>query len=413
MILPVSVSIAIRHLRSGARQTVLTVGVVAISVTVMIVLGGLIDGLQRRLINSITGAIPHVIVQQGPREPTFALKENTDFIIEQSVPFENTQRKIEDWVQLIEKLPNSTGGIVAASPVVEGQGYLFRGARRKAVAVTGMIPEKHDMVIRLSDKMMSGRYFGLNSGEVLLGVRLAADLRLKVGDKIRLKGSEPESIGFTVAGIFDSGFRNLDDGAALVSLRDAQSIFGLGNAVTSIGIKLSDIYQANFVADSLKGQMPYEIRSWMRDNESILSGLRAQTIFSTLIRLSTVIAAAFSIASILFMSVTSKRREIGILKAIGAKRKQIAGIFAIEGTFIGVIGGTIGVCSGLAITILITRIKIVSMFSGRLEQMFPVELSVKMIAIPAIVAIMIGLFAALYPARQASAVDPIEVIRGQ
>lgn len=406
-------AIALRHLQSGARQSALTIGVVAISVTVMVVLGGLIDGLQRRLINSITGAIPHVVIQQGPRTPPAIPIVPGTFAVEQLIPFENTQRKIEDWQELVETLPSRATAIVAVSPTVDGQGYLYRGARRKSISVIGMIPERQNQVISLADKLMSGHFLGLNPGEAVIGIRLALDFKLKIGDKIRIQGSEEGSAGFSIVGIFDSGFRNLDDGAAFISLRDAQSIFGLGNAVTSIGIKLSDIYAANGVADALIGQTPYEVRSWMRDNEGMLSGLRAQSIFSALIRLSTVIAAGFSIASILFMSVTSKRREIGILKAIGAKRQQIAGIFAIEGALIGIVGGIFGAFAGIFITSLIVKIKNVSPLSGRLDQMFPIQLGFNMVFYPAIIAVAIGLFAALYPARQASNVDPIEVIRGQ
>jgi lipoprotein-releasing system permease protein len=178
-------------------------------------------------------------------------------------------------------------------------------------------------------------------------------------------------------------------------------------------MKLSDIYRADQVADTLSGQVPYEVRSWMRDNQSLLAGLRAQSIFSTMIRLSTVIAAGFSIASILFMSVTSKRREIGILKAIGATRRQIAGIFAIEGTLIGIVGATLGAVVGIAIAQWMTTITIVSQYSGRLEGMFPIRLTVELVAVPALVAVVIGLLAALYPARQASIVNPIDVIRSQ
>ena len=408
-------TIALRHLHSGVRQSLLTIGVVAISVTVMVVLGGLIDAMQRRLINSITGAIAHVSVQPGPRTPLIAVaaSDSQALIIERIVPLENTQRKIEDWQQLVDTLPTRAAGLVAVSPTIDGQGYLIRGERRKAVTITGMIPERHNHVVELASKLISGRFLGLSSGEVVLGIRLAADLRLKVGDKIRLSGTAEGSVGFTVAGIVDSGFRNLDDGAALIGLRDAQSLFGLGNAVTSIGMKLSDIYRADQVADTLSGQVPYEVRSWMRDNQSLLAGLRAQSIFSTMIRLSTVIAAGFSIASILFMSVTSKRREIGILKAIGATRRQIAGIFAIEGTLIGIVGATLGAVVGIAIAQWMTTITIVSQYSGRLEGMFPIRLTIELVAVPALVAVVIGLLAALYPARQASIVNPIDVIRSQ
>lgn len=409
----VVVTIALRHLRSGLRQSALTVGVVAISVLVMVVLGGLIDAMQRRLITSITGAIPHVTVQQGPRTPLAAPVPGGALVVERVVPIENTQRKIEDWQQLVDTLPGRAPGIIGVSPTIDGQGYLTRGERRKAVAITGMLPERHNQLVELAGKLVAGRFFGLSSGEVVLGVRLASDLRLAVGDKIRLSGTADDSVGFTVAGIVDSGFRNLDDGAALVGLRDAQSLFGLGNAVTAIGIKLTGIYDADRVADALSGQVPYEVRSWMRDNQSLLTGLRAQSIFSAMIRLSTVIAAGFSIASILFMSVTSKRREIGILKAIGATRRQIAGIFAIEGTLIGVVGATLGTALGVAIAQWMTTIMILSQYSGRVERMFPIELGAGMLAMPALIAVAIGLLAALYPARQASIVDPIEVIRGQ
>lgn len=406
-------TIAMRHLRSGLRQSALTVGVVAISVMVMVVLGGLIDAMQRRLITSITGSIPHVTVQQGPRTPITAQVGPGPLVIERVVPIENTQRKIEDWQQLVDTLPSRAPGIVGVSPTIDGQGYLTRGERRKAVTITGMIPERHNQLVELASKLVAGRFFGLSSGEVVLGVRLAGDLRLTVGDKIRMSGTADGSVGFTVAGIVDSGFRNLDDGSALIGLRDAQSLFGLGNAVTAIGIKLTGIYDADRVADALSGQLPYEVRSWMRDNQSLLTGLRAQSIFSAMIRLSTVIAAGFSIASILFMSVTSKRREIGILKAIGATRRQIAGIFAIEGTLIGVVGATLGTALGLAIAQWMTTIMILSQFSGRVERMFPIQLTPDMLATPALIAVAIGLLAALYPARQASIVDPIEVIRGQ
>ncbi len=407
------VTIALRHLRSGLRQSALTVGVVAISVMVMVVLGGLIDAMQRRLITSITGAIPHVSVQQGPRTPIAAPIAAGLLVIERVVPIENTQRKIEDWQQLVDTLPERALGIIAVSPTIDGQGYLIRGERRKSVSITGMIPERHNLVVELSTKLVAGRFFGLSSGELVLGVRLADDLRLKVGDKLRLSGTAEGSAGFTVAGIVDSGFRNLDDGAVLIGLRDAQSLFGLGNAVTAIGIKLTDIYAADRVADALSGQFTYEMRSWMRDNQSLLAGLRAQSIFSAMIRLSTVLAAGFSIASILFMSVTSKRREIGILKAIGATRRQIAGIFAIEGTLIGVVGATLGTAIGIGISQWMATIMIVSQYSGRLEGMFPIRLTPEMVAVPALIAVAIGLLAALYPARQAAIVDPIEVIRGQ
>ncbi len=409
-------TMAVRHLRHNVGQTLLTMGVVAISVTLMVFLGALITGLQRRLVGSVTGATAHLVVRQPERTPIplWEVVTNQDEHVLYSgktIKIEQRKRKIEDWAMWLPRLQGFDDGIRAVSPVVEGQGFMFRGAQRYGVGIIGVLPERHNQVVDLESKLVHGRFFGLNAGEVVLGYKLAGDFGLQIGDKVRLISSDGNAGTYTVAGIFDTGFNLVDTSTVFLTLRDAQSLFALGTAVTSIGLKLDRIFDADVLAERLSMQIPYETRSWMKDNQTLLSGLRAQSQSSNLILGFTTVAAGFGIASILIMSVMGKLREIGILKAMGATRLQIVRVFTLEGTLVAVLGSLAGALQGGVLCWLLAQIRTTASATGRSVEVFPMALSVQLMITAIGVAIVTGFFASLYPAWRAARVNPIEIIR--
>ena len=133
-------------------------GVVAISVTLMIFLNALITGLQRRLVNSVSGATAHIIVRQPERMPIahwdVHQQASNTLNIGQTVKLEQRKRKIEDWPVWLPQLQNFDDHIVAVSPVVEGQGVLSRGAKKMAVTVSGVLPEIHNRVVDIESKLI-------------------------------------------------------------------------------------------------------------------------------------------------------------------------------------------------------------------------------------------------------------------
>jgi lipoprotein-releasing system permease protein len=409
-------SVALRHLRFNLGQTLLIMGVVAISVTLMIFLNALITGLQRRLVNSVAGATAHIVVRQPERIPIAAWEvqpQSTNVLsIGQTVKLEQRKRKIEDWPVWLPQLQKFDDHILAVSPLAEGQGVLSRGSKRMAVTVSGVLPELHNRVVDIESKLVKGRFFGLNAGELALGYRLADDLSVQLGDKVKLLSSEGDTGTYTVAGVFDTGFNLVDGSTIFLPLRDAQSIFGIGRAVTSIGLKLDSVFAANDLAARLSQQIPYEMRSWMKDNQTLLSGLKAQNQSSNLILTFTTLAAGFGIASILIMSVVSKIREIGILMAIGTTRKQIIRIFAIEGFLVSLLGGCAGAVQGVVVCLWLATFRTSASATGRLVEVFPMALTQSVVLSALAVAVVVGFLASLYPAWKASCVDPIEVIRG-
>ncbi|MBL8149966.1 MAG: ABC transporter permease [Blastocatellia bacterium] len=412
-----SFSVATRGLVHNLRQSFLTIGVVAISVTLIIFLTSLISGLQNRLINSVTGAIAHVVVRQKERVPTTlndspTAKTTDTLYIGETVKLEQRKRKIEDWTIWVKRLESFDPNIIAVSPVVEGQGIVSRGEKRRTVAISGVIPEKQNIVVDIQSKLVNGRFFGINAGEVVLGYKLAEDFSLQLGDKVRIVSTDGNSATYTVAGIFDTGFNAVDTNTVYISLRDAQSLFGLGTAVTTIGLKLREIFQADVVAERLSKQIPYETNSWMKDNQNILSGLRAQAQSSNLILVFTTVASGFGIASILIMSVVSKLKEIGILKAIGATQKQILSVFAIEGTLLAMLGGLVGSGLGTGLCLFLMTFRTVASTTGRQADVFPMNLTFSTVAMALTVAVVTGFVSSLYPAWRAARTNPIEVIRG-
>jgi lipoprotein-releasing system permease protein len=212
-------SIAFRHLRTNVRQNVLTVGVVAISVTLIVYLGALVGGLQQRLIQSVTGSIAHIVIRQPERLPVGLWQApppgDDTLYVGEAVKLQQRRRKIEDWPGWVPRLEQADGRIVAVAAMVEGQGFLTRAAKRKAVRIIGAVPERYDAIVEVQSSLVRGRYFGLNAGELVLGRKLADEFQVRLGDKLRLVSDEGGSASYTLAGVFDTGFTVFDEGTVL------------------------------------------------------------------------------------------------------------------------------------------------------------------------------------------------------
>lgn len=411
-------SMALRSLRHNIGQTLLTMGIVMISVTLIIGLSTMMEGMQSRITTTITESMPHITILPEERIPQAAWqipalqkKGEPTLYIGKSFRMSNQIRKLENWNTWEQRFASFDPLVRAVVPVVSEQAILFRGALPTAVSITGVVPEEYDKVIQIQDKLIGGKFFGLNTGQIVIGIGVADDLSVQIGDKVRLVNANSESVTFTVAGIFATGARMRDRSSAYIPLRDAQSLFGLSTAISAFYIKIGEIYQAKRLAVRLRQRVPFEVRSWMEDNENFLTAMQSQNVTTNIILLLTTIAAGLGIASILIMSVVSKMRELGILKAMGATRAQIIGVFTLQGVIISFLGACMGTAVGMGLANYLTSFKRRDTL-GRLVSVFSVEVKPSVILTAFLIAMVVGLLAALYPAWRASRVNPIEVIRG-
>jgi lipoprotein-releasing system permease protein len=409
-----TLSVALRHLRYGVGQSLLTIGVVAISVLLIVYLRTTIGGTQIRIVNNVTGTIPHIVLEPPERTPIGAwrLPGHGDgaLYVGETVNLPRAQDKIEDWRQWLPALETDPG-ITVVSPTVAGSVFMFRGARRESVRMTGMFPERHDDIVNIEANLVDGRFLQMATGEVVLGAKLAREFGIRMRDKLRLLGPGGQTLSVTVAGIYDTGVGQLDDGQIFLTLRDGQSLLELGSAISNIGLRVGDLYQAEAIAQALAPGLPFRVRSWISDNPSVFLTLDAQDQTINMVLISTIVAAGFGIASILIMSVTGKYREIGILKAMGATPAEIQTIFVVEGFLLAILGCFVGIPAGIAILQGLGSIRAPGP-GGREQAVFLIQIDPWLLAGAAAVAVTVGVAAAFLPARRAGAVDPMQVIRG-
>ncbi len=403
-------SVALRGLRGSKGQTLLSTGVVSISVVLIIFMGSLIAGLQEKLIEDVTGAIAHIELKPAEREPYALWEDATPGGVLYGGKREVVQQRkitIEQWRVWVSRLEQSDSRVVAVSPTVQGQGFASRGGRREAVAIYGVFPEVQNTFVPIEANLLSGRFIGLEPAEIALGKKLADKLGVGNGDRLRLVGETGDAASYKVAGIFETGYQGVDDKTIYMPLRDAQSLLATGAEITHIGLKLNQLFDAEILARRLERQVPFESKSWMADNQQLLDALTAQSRTMRLILSFTTIAAGFGIASILIMLVMSKLREVGILKAMGASPRQILMVFTLEGTLMGLFGAVLGTLLGVAVSWVFAQVT-----TSEGGKSFPLDVSVSIVLLAIGVAIAVGFGASLYPARRASKVNPIEVIHG-
>lgn len=404
--------VAIRYLISGGGQTLLTIGAVAVGVIIAIFITTIIYGVQSSLTRTLTDSLPHVTVtvdepvpatlEQIPGVPSPGL---TSTRIERQAP---QLKNIENWAQVVEvvrRLPN----VRVVAPAVSGQGFLSKGGNPVGVSVVGADPKLQDEVATVTRKLIEGQYLNLASDEVVIDDRTAEDLNVTVGSRVRLTSSTGASDSFTVAGIYSRGEGR---GSAYVTLRTGQSLFGINTAATSIYIKVSDVFDADRVADRILARFPYKAESWSRQSPEFLAALKAQSATAYLISGFSLIASSFAIAAVLIVSVLRKSKQIGILKSMGARRRQILTVFLLEGLSVAVIGSIFGATVGTTLVYLLSLIEQpVTRVGQTPEPLFPAFISPAFILVSMLAAIAATVLAALLPARRAARLNAVDVMR--
>jgi lipoprotein-releasing system permease protein len=403
--------LAVRHLATGGGQTLLTVGAVAAGVIVIIFLTALIFGMRAKLTKMLTESIPHVTVKVRDLEPV-PLSEIQDLGAAMSssrVEKQAPQLKfIDDWqhvVDVIRTVPN----VRIALPAIQGQGFASKGGNPIGVTITGSDPAQQDEVSPVSKDLIAGKYLGLASDAVVVDYELAKDLSVSVGDRIRITSSTGNMESLSISGIYSRGQGR---GGAYVTLRTGQNLFGMGNSVNVILVKVKDLFRSDEVADRIQSLVPYEARSWSREYPSFVSSLTVQAASAYLISGFSLIASSFAIASVLIVSVLQKSKQIGILKSIGATRSQILRVFTLEGLAIAITGSISGAAVGSLIVYLISLPLQATARPGHApDQLFPVAILPAYILGAMIAAVLATVLAAWFPARRAAKMNPIDVMR--
>ena len=398
---------ATRFLREGRTQSLLIIVGVGVGVSVIVFMSALLSGLQSNLVKRTLSSQSHIVLLP-PEEIARPLDggESGD----KSGPLIQKQaqrlRSIDQWQNIrsqLEKMPE----IAAVSPVASGPAFAVRGDANKSVSLIGIEPENYNRVIGLEERIVAGR-LRLNAGEAVIGIELAKDLGAAVGDKLRLNTGNGANDTLTITGLFDLGNKGVNARNVYVGLRSAQSLLDLVGGVSSIDLSLRNIYAAEGLALKISAETGLQADSWIKTNAQFFTALTSQRISSNVIRFFIGLSVAFGIASVLVVSVVQRSKEIGILRAMGASRGQMLRTFLLQGGIVGLLGSLLG--SALASSFLAIWRMLALNPDG--TPMFMIEVEPELILIAAGGATLVGILAALMPARRAANLDPVVAIRG-
>ena len=325
-------------------------------------------------------------------------------------------------------------GVAAVAPVVEGQAMLAAAQSVTGSKVVGL-PEGFavlDVEGRLSEGRLvdlwtqhdvpleDGRDGMVELSGIILAKEVTRHLGVGVGDPVTVISpvTTPTAIGmvprvkrFLVVGVFDSG---MAEPLAYMHLPDAQRFFDLGTDVSDLQIRVDDPYRADVVSADIRAAVGpgVRVRDWMDSNRSLFSALRLEKTVYFIVLLLIVVVAAFNIVTTLIMVVMEKRKDIAVLKSMGATAAGVARIFVFKGMLVGVAGTLVGNLLGFIACWLLGRYELVELPKDVFYvNTLPVKMHLEYFAAVTLASLLISVAATLYPARKAASLAPVDVIR--
>jgi len=390
----------------------ITLGVAALIGTV-----GIMTGFKEDIQAKILGTTAHIIVQDRMKD------------------------SMSDYDPVTKQVA-TVPGVVAATPFVLKQVLLTTQTGVQGIVIRGIDPLREGTVTELAKNLSTGQLADLSrpvkvkqpnaenptapaveteKPGIILGKELALRLGVFVGDTINVVspvgpisaiGMVPKIRTFALVGLFQSGMYEYDSSLAYIDLAEAQKFFNMGQTVSGIEIKVTDVFRAAETARSVEQSLgfAYGARDWMQMNRNLFSALKLEKTMMFLLLVLITIVASFNIVSTLTMIVTEKQKEIAILKAMGATRKSIRRIFMLNGLIIGLSGTAIGIPLGYAFLWLIQTFWTFDPTVYYISRI-PVHVQAMDVFLVAGSAIVISFAATVYPSLQAAKLAPVAALR--
>lgn len=393
-----AVQLAWRFLREGRTQSLLILAGVTIGIAAFVFVSAIIEGLQVNLLEQTLGSQAHITVEPEETPPRALMREPGIAFARRIEPSEPRRRPFDQWQQAVRRV-EATEGVIATCPKVSGSALAYRGAAEEAVLLVGADAERLRRIVDLRANLTEGTY-RLGGDEAVIGRSLAEKLGAHVGDPVRVRSGDRESV-LRIVGVFDIGNETVNGRWLVTSLRNAQTLLGRPGDITEIDARVADVYEAERIAREVEARTGVPTESWMERNRDLLTGLRSQDASTTMIRIFVLLAVAMGIASVLSVTVVQRRGQIGILRAVGTSRGTVLAIFLCQGFIFGLTGALLGSSLGAAAGELIES-----------SALFDITVSPRLLLTALFVSITTGVLAAYLPARKAANLDPAAAIRG-
>jgi lipoprotein-releasing system permease protein len=397
--------IARRYLRSkGGRffssGAVSAIAGIFIGVAAIIIVLSVMNGFHQELKVRILGLTPHIIITK--------------------YAYDN----IENYDSLLTAVRNYPG-VISAEPFIYTKTIIRKQTTSDGIIVRGIVSDAESEIISLRKDIVQGNY-DLSGNNIILGIDLARAIGARIGDEISLVapfageatpfGVLPKLKNYKVTAIFDAGMYDYNTSFVYTGLKSLQDFLGIGNAVSGLELKVKNINTTDKIVKQIRIDLgfPYRISDWMSMNRNIFTALRLEKVVTFIVLVLIVLVAAFGIIGLLVMMVIRKTKEIGILTAMGTKKKSIVKIFMFTGFMIGLIGTISGTIFGIAVSFILDKYRIINLPGDvYFIKNLPVQVTFADVLLVVIVALAISFFSTIYPAYKAANLVPVEAIRNE
>ncbi|PJA34793.1 MAG: lipoprotein-releasing system transmembrane subunit LolC [Zetaproteobacteria bacterium CG_4_9_14_3_um_filter_53_7] len=378
---------------------------IAIGVMTLIVVLSVMNGAAVEIRDKLLGFSSHVDVQ-GPGD---------------------TLSGWQSWLQQSEALP----GVKRAAPYIQAQVLASFGSRAFGALLKGVDTSRSNDDI--AAHVVKGRFINGqdNPFEVVMGKTLARKLGLDVGDSVRLmspsggispSGASPRMRAFELVGIFDSGFHEYDIGVIITPLQAVQRLTRMGDSVSGIELFLNDRDKATEVAQQARLVLPAGawVTDWQQRHRAFFNALKTERVAMGVILSLIIMVAVFNMVASLVMVVMERRKEIAILKTVGATHSSVMRVFLLMGMMLSGVGTLLGTALGLLLAWkldpLLAWIETVlgmKFMSGEVYFIdhVPSVIDPSSVVTIVIASLIMGVFATFYPAWRAASVPPAEALR--
>lgn len=409
--------IALRYLRGKRRTrfinliTIISVAGVSVGVTALIVVMAVMTGFDIALRDIIIGNRAHVMV----------------FLL--------TGERMTDYDKAIREIQAITPELIAAAPIVQVEALLRRGEATTGAIVLGVDPEMETRVTNLAANLTrtGGRSFGIGElpgdKEIVLGYRLASRIGARVGSEIAVVTDKPtvtpfgvrsgNQIYLRVSGVSQAKMSDFDNLYAFVNLETAQMLTGRPG-VDGIHLRLTDPFVSESVARRVETRLDYRAQTWYESQQEFFEALKQEKVAMFIILVFIVLVAAFNITSTLIMIVMEKRRDIGILRTLGASGPSILRLFMFEGLLIGISGTLLGLMMGLLLAWNLNPVAEfvawmlgVDLFNSVIYffDSIPVAVVPRDVLWITVSSVLLTLLSTVYPAVTATRLNPVDALR--
>lgn len=406
-------------LTARLKQTIIAGVGVTFGITTFLALLGFMNGLNALLDGLMMNKTPHIrlyneIIATENQPITLDNTYQDAYPFIQSVKPKQENIAIKDSPKIIQFLEHEKE-VKGVTSRITSQGFYVLGAATIGGLVNGIDIEKERELYNFEDYMIKGNSMDLKHipNSIILGKGLAETMLADIGDNIQLTAQNGKQYSFKVIGIFQTGIAEIDKKQSYTSILSAQKILGVStDYVTDILIKLNDVNKASNLSKHYADLFHVEAVDFNTANAQFDTGSSIRSLISYAVGITLLVIAGFGIYNILNMLIYEKMDSIAILKATGFSGKDVSRIFITVALIIGIFGGGLGLITGNLVCRLIDIIPFNTDALPTIKT-YPVDFSSKYYIIAAIFSIFTTYFAGYFPARKASKVDPVTIIRGK